>query len=206
MYLAKVHIAPAKSNNAYELHRALWQLFPDRPNDNRTFLFRVESLSRAFGAQVLMQSHLKPADSGEHVRCLATKVVNYQFQQGQQLRFRLRCNPVKAVKDERKGTVTRNGRTHIRSVRVPLISEEQQQQWLSSKLKQSGVCLQAVNIVQENPLYFRKTREKRSGKVQPVLFEGLVLVDDPTALQTAVVEGIGPAKSFGMGLLSLAAC
>ncbi|WP_257293980.1 type I-E CRISPR-associated protein Cas6/Cse3/CasE [Endozoicomonas sp. YOMI1] len=204
MYLAKVHIAPAKSNNAYELHRALWQLFPDRPDDNRSFLFRVESLSRAFGAQVLMQSHLKPTGSGEHVRCLATKVVNYQFQEGQQLRFRLRCNPVKAVKDERKGTVTRNGRTHIRSVRVPLIREEEQQQWLSSKLRQAGARLQAVNIVQENPLYFRKVQEKRSGKVQPVLFEGVLLVNDPAAFQIVVADGIGPAKSFGMGLLSLA--
>ncbi|WP_422138500.1 type I-E CRISPR-associated protein Cas6/Cse3/CasE [Endozoicomonas sp. ALC020] len=206
MYLAKVHISPAKSNNAYELHRALWQLFPDRPDDNRTFLFRVESWSHATGAQVLMQSLSKPADGSEHARCLATKAVNYKFQEGQQLRFRLRCNPVKAVKDERKGTVTRNGRTHIRSVRVPLFREEEQQQWLKSKLKRAGARLQAVNIVQENPIYFRKTREMRSGKVQPVLFEGVLLVVEPSALQKAVAEGIGPAKSFGMGLMSLAAC
>ncbi|MGY0216640.1 type I-E CRISPR-associated protein Cas6/Cse3/CasE [Endozoicomonadaceae bacterium StTr2] len=205
MYLAKVHIAPEKSRNAYELHRALWQLFPDRPNDDRSFLFRVENQSRLSGAQVLLQSQLEPATSAEHVRCLATKTIDYRFQHNQQLRFRLRCNPVKAVKDERKGTITRNGKTYTRSVRVPLINEEDQQQWLEKKLQQAGARLLAVTIVQEAPLYFRKVREQRSGKVQPVLFEGILQVDDPVSFQQAVVDGIGPAKSFGMGLLSLAA-
>lgn len=205
MYLAKVHIAPEKSRNAYELHRALWQLFPDRPDDNRSFLFRVENQSRLSGAQVLLQSQLEPVASAEHVRCLATKVVDFRFLQDQQLRFRLRCNPVKAVKDERKGTVSRNGKTYTRSVRVPLIREEDQQQWLENKLQQAGAQLLVVSIVQEAPLYFRKVREQRSGKVQPVLFEGALQVDDPATFHKAVAEGIGPAKSFGMGLLSLAA-
>ena len=204
MYLAKVHIAPEKSLNAYELHRALWQLFPDRPDDDRSFLFRIESQNRLSGAQVLLQSQLEPAAAGEHVRCLAMKVFDYQIQQGQQLRFRLRCNPVKAIKDERKGTVTRNGKAYTRSVRVPLIQEEDQQQWLEKKLQQNGARLLAVNIIQEAPLYFRKKREQRSGKVQPVLFEGALQVSDPLAFSKAVTEGIGPAKSFGMGLLSLA--
>ena len=205
MYLAKVHIAPEKSRNAYELHRALWQLFPDRPDDNRPFLFRVENQSRLSGAQVLLLSQLEPSSEGKHVRCLAVKAIDYRFQENQQLRFRLRCNPVKAVKDERKGAVTRNGKTYIRSVRVPLIREEDQQQWLEKKLKQAGARLLAINTVQEAPLYFRKTRDQRSGKVQPVLFEGLLQVNDPALFSKSVIEGIGPAKSFGMGLLSLAA-
>uniref|UniRef100_UPI00214741E7 type I-E CRISPR-associated protein Cas6/Cse3/CasE n=1 Tax=Endozoicomonas sp. ONNA2 TaxID=2828741 RepID=UPI00214741E7 len=122
------------------------------------------------------------------------------------LRFRLRCNPVRSVKDERRGEVTRNGTTYTRSVRVPLIREEQQQQWLEKKLRQAGAQLLAVNVVQEAPLYFRKKREKRGGKIQPVLFEGVLQIEAPQQFSNALISGFGPAKSFGMGLLSLAVC
>lgn len=204
MYLSKVHITPEKSGNAYELHRALWQLFPDRPDDSRSFLFRVESLSRHSGAQILLQSEYEPVPGSTDARCLASKPVNFRFAQDQQFRFRLRCNPVKAVKDDRKGMVTRNGTTYTRSLRVPLINETEQQHWLERKLEQVGAQLQLVNVIQEAPLYFRKNREKRSGKIQPVLFEGVLLVREHQSFYQAVIDGIGPAKSFGMGLLSLA--
>ena len=205
MFLAKIHIAPSKANNAYELHRALWQLFPDRPDEQRPFLFRVENHRRQLGAHILLQSDCEPAHTSEHARCLACKPVQYQLQAGQLLRFHLRANPVKAIKDERKGSVVRNGHTYIRSVRVPIIDEGQQRQWLENKFKQAGVALNAVQITQEAPLYFKKGREKRSGKIQPVLFDGLLQVLEPDSLVQALGHGIGPAKSFGMGLLSLSA-
>ena len=204
MYLSKVHISPGKSRNAYELHRALWQLFPGRPDDNRSFLFRVESLCRHSGAQILLQSEHEPSTGDRDARCLASKPVDYRFSVGQQLRFRLRCNPVKAVKDECRGTVTRNGTEYVRSLRVPLIHDEQQQQWLEKKLQQAGAQILVADVIQEAPVYFRKSSEKRSGKIQPVLFEGALQVIEPEPFYRAVIDGIGPAKSFGMGLLSLA--
>ncbi len=205
MYLAKVHIAPEKAANPYELHRALWELFPDMPDEQRQFLFRVEQQSRQSGAQVLLQTEVQPISSSEHTRCLACKSIEYRFGESQSLRFRLRANPVKSVKDEGKGTVTRNGTTYVKSVRVPLIDEEQQQQWLAKKLNQIGAQLSAINVIQETPLYFRKSKEKRSGKIQSVLFEGILQVTDPVLFAQALRQGIGPAKSFGMGLLSVAA-
>ena len=204
MYLAKVHVAPEKSRNAYELHRALWELFPDRPDDMRSFLFRVEQHNHQAGTQILLQSMFEPIVSSDHARCLVCKAVDYGVMEKQQLRFRLRANPVKSVKDERKGTVTRKGTTYTRSARVPLIKEEQQHDWLLKKFRHMGAELLAVTITQEAPLYFRKNKEKRSGKIQPVLFEGVLEVTDPAAFMESQRQGIGPAKSFGMGLLSLA--
>ena len=37
------------------------------------------------------------------------------------------------------------------------------------------------------------------------LFEGVLRVEDPAVLRTALVSGIGPAKGYGCGLLTLAA-
>uniref|UniRef100_UPI002148543F type I-E CRISPR-associated protein Cas6/Cse3/CasE n=1 Tax=Endozoicomonas sp. ONNA2 TaxID=2828741 RepID=UPI002148543F len=83
MYLAKVRISPNKSGNAYELHRALWQLFPHRPDDSRSFLFRVERQCRQSGAEVLLQSEYPPVNQGADALCLASKPVNYQLAEGQ---------------------------------------------------------------------------------------------------------------------------
>jgi len=43
-----------------------------------------------------------------------------------------------------------------------------------------------------------------AGKIQPVRFQGILQVVNPGALQETTIKGIGPAKSFGCGLLSLA--
>jgi len=36
------------------------------------------------------------------------------------------------------------------------------------------------------------------------LFEGVLLCTDPDKLRQAIINGIGPAKAFGFGLLSIA--
>ena len=206
MYLAKVHIVPGKSHNAYELHRALWELFPGQSESTRGFLFRVEKQNRMAGAEVLLQSDVEPIAQANSARRLACKPLSFALSEGQILRFRVRCNPVKSIKDKRRGTVTRNGTTYTRSVRVPIIDEDEQCQWLKKKFKGVGALLQGVNIIQESPLYFRKHKEKRSGKIQPVLFEGMLRVQSADLfIEEALKKGVGPAKSFGMGLVSLAA-
>jgi CRISPR system Cascade subunit CasE len=50
-------------------------------------------------------------------------------------------------------------------------------------------------------LYFRKDGE--AGKIVAVTFDGLLRVVDPALLWQQMQQGIGPAKSFGCGLLSI---
>lgn len=202
MYLSKVKLNWNQAKNPYEQHRALWQLFPGRPNDDRDFLYRVEQIVKGQGASVILQSQQCPAET-ESVELLAAREVTFALYEGQILRFRLRANPVKAIKDERKGERLKNGKTFTRSVRVPLIHEEQQQAWLARKLE-GCASIQALNIQKELPLNFYKKRENRSGKVQPVLFDGVLMVENVNAFTELLSRGIGPAKSLGCGLLSLA--
>lgn len=206
MHLSQLHIVWKKAKNPYDLHRAIWELFPDRPEDTRDFLFRVEALEPDKGARVLMLSQNSPAEQSEHSRLLATRDWNPAFAEGQHLRFRLRANPVKSIADDSKGNkIGKNGKEYAKRVRVPLIHEEQQQAWLERKLE-SAALLDQLIIQREMPLRFSKSdgKKRMAGKVQPVLFDGVLVVQDPQALLECLQQGIGPAKSFGCGLLSLA--
>jgi CRISPR system Cascade subunit CasE len=84
---------------------------------------------------------------------------------------------------------------------VPLIRTDQQEAWLRRKLE-GAAKVRAVDIAARQPLYFR--RQGDVGKIVPVRFEGILSVDDPQRLLELVRHGIGPAKAFGCGLLSLA--
>jgi CRISPR system Cascade subunit CasE len=203
MYLSKVHISWPQAQNPYQLHQALWRLFPGCEQADREFLFRVEQLQKGIGAEVLMQSIIQPQSSEQSPVLLAQREYVLNIQNGQRLRFRLRANPIKTIKDSSKGTVEKKGKTFTKTVRVPLLHEEQQQAWLERKLQ--GFAQLETLIVQPEPvLYFRKVKEGRSGKIQTVMFDGVLTVLDAEALNREITQGIGAAKAFGCGLLSVA--
>jgi CRISPR system Cascade subunit CasE len=67
-------------------------------------------------------------------------------------------------------------------------------------------CAALETLIAEKrlPLNFRKARGKRVGKIQPVSFQGVLTVQKASAIHDLIVAGIGPAKAFGCGMLSLA--
>lgn len=202
MYLSKVQLSWEYAKNPYELHKALWELFPNRPDESRGFLFRVENIVKNQSAQLLMQSVDRPL-SGAKCELMACREIPLHLDEGQLFRFRLRANPIKTIKDVEKGVVEKKGKSFTRTARVPLIHEEQQQAWLERKFENVAL-LQSLNIQKELVLNFRKHKEQRSGKIQTVLFDGVFQVLNPAALGQLMEQGIGPAKSFGCGMLSLA--
>lgn len=206
MFLSKIEIAWKHAQNPYNLHKALWKLFPNMPEKKRSFLFREESKRVGYESQVLLQSIDEPKvtldGDQEGIELLASREFSLQLQPGQAYRFCLRANPVRAVKDKSKGAVVKNGKERTRSARVPLIKEEHQMAWLERKFESCGE-LENILIQPENPLYFRK-KNSGAGKVQSVLFNGIINVTDADVLSDMIIKGIGPAKSFGCGMLSLA--
>lgn len=138
----------------------------------------------------------EPRDDSVYVR--ATKVFSPVLKDGQWLRFHLTANPVKTIRD---GDGRLNRRGEIKSCRVPLIQADQQEKWLRRKL--GGVAkIHTVEISTQQPLYFRT--KGSIGKIVPVLYEGVLIVEDPNGLLERVRQGLGAAKAFGCGLLSLA--
>lgn len=194
MFLSKVLIEGHVARNPYDWHRALWQLFPGRPSDQRDFLFRAEEQSQQAGTIFLLQSPDTPIASADGVRLLAEpkSLAGLQLQSGQTLRFKLTANPSKKIRDRDDAE---------RKIRVPLIREEEQLGWLRRKMEGAAV-VEAATARTNQPLYFRKGGQ--AGKIVTVTFEGVLSVANTEALRERIYAGIGAAKGFGCGLLSLA--
>ncbi len=194
MYLSKCLISNRRPLNPYEIHRKIWSLFPDRPTATRDFLFRVEKTSPA-GQAILLQSAMAPVAGNRNVSIVGHKEVEYSFGQGMALRFHLTANPTKRIRDF-GGKKKNQGRC-----RVPLVDEDEIQAWLVRKFADSAQ-LHEVVVASKDTLYFRK--KEMPGKVVTVTYNGLLTVSDGDLLKKMVIKGIGPAKAFGCGLLSLA--
>lgn len=199
MYLSKITISGAACRNPYEIHRALWSLFLEDADASRDFLFRVEQAERTY-AQILMQSARQPEITTSAARIVDCREFPLSLKAGQRLRFMLVANPIKTINDEGG---RKNAAGEPKKCRVPLVRDEEQRAWIDRKL-QNAASFATLEIDPVLPLRFRKSREDRAGKVQPVRFQGVLSVNDPELLVDLVRNGIGPAKAFGCGLLSLA--
>ncbi|NBU63283.1 MAG: type I-E CRISPR-associated protein Cas6/Cse3/CasE [Chloroflexia bacterium] len=95
------------------------------------------------------------------------------------------------------------------SVRVGLDTDELQQQWLIDKIRTAGCHLVLDDSA---PLSFALQAEplvvgNRSGsgviRFEPTRYTGTLVVDDPAVFAQMVVNGIGPEKAYGCGLMTL---
>lgn len=200
MYLSKCMLNSSKPINPYLYHGEIWKLFPDRPKDKRDFLFRVENLGKREPQKILLQSKEMPISNEENLITLIdtfeaeNEKLKKNIHKGKLLKFLIRANPTKRIKDETK---TKNqGR-----VRVPLIDESEMKSWLGRQFE-GAAKLREVMINGRNILYFRKGNH--AGKTVTVTYSGLLEVNDTGELLKKIEAGIGPAKAFGCGLLSLA--
>lgn len=207
MYLSKVVLHWPACRNPYTWHKMIWRLFPDLTMRN----FQFSCLDRRNGCDItiLLFSIEKPlcAESKEISLIGEPKSLSgLAFKPNQLLRFRLTANPTKILTEQNEGR---------RKIRVPLIREEQQIEWLNRHLAQTA-AIKEVSIQNETPLYFSKGN--KAGKIVPVLYEGLLQINEPMAFRNIIYEsyeennkkeigryiaGIGPAKAFGCGLMLL---
>ncbi len=121
---------------------------------------------------------------GYLARGLETKQVSLEtlVEAGRRYAFRLLANP----------TVCRAGK------RVPLLRQAAQTEWLERKGARHGFSLLSAAITGRS----RWTHKNISA--EQVRFDGILQARDPARLREALTAGIGPAKAFGCGLLSLA--
>lgn len=117
--------------------------------------------------------------------------------------FRLAANPVhnvrmpaKAGEDERR-----------RGVRLAHVTAAQQRAWFLDRAASWGIDVgegedATVQVVERRVVKF--PRQGRQVTIGTAVFEGQLTVTEPTQLRRRLVEGIGPAKAYGCGLMTLA--
>jgi len=78
---------------------------------------------------------------------------------------------------------------------------------LEKKGNQNGFIPKDVSIQSAGTIRGVKTQDNKKHilKIPCVRYDGFLQVSDPAAFEHGLQMGIGPAKGFGCGLLSLAA-
>ena len=201
----------------YELHRTLGRAFPQADTAQYRqecgVLFRVEPPT-ARGAAVLVQSGAEPAwdrlEPGYLIAADGPTDFDPSIDEDRRLRFRLAANPVRRT---RKPGPKPKGRVR----RLPLVhagpneaGHDTYWDWLDRQAERAGFAVDRDHTLD---LPFRVARRRKLGEEIArkadvphfgVRFDGILTVTDPGALSAALRQGIGPAKAFGFGLLSLA--
>jgi CRISPR system Cascade subunit CasE len=142
---------------------------------------------------------------------LATKPFEPRLKAGMRLQFDLRLNPVKKSRDA-------NGRQHRHDlvmdmkrdlrdgengIDMPALQQAAGLKWVASRADQYGFRLVDDALLAEG---YRQHRFHPGKKKSPIRFssldvKGLLEITDVEAFQAGLYHGIGPAKSFGCGLL-----
>jgi CRISPR system Cascade subunit CasE len=205
MYLSLLRLNPhsrramTEASRPYELHRSLLRAFPKETTGGPVrILFRLDTDSETGNMSVLVQSDRRPVwaqfnNSGSPVSERKCKEYNPQFSSGQVLRFRLRANPTKRMNETGK--------------RQGILREEEQLEWLRNKGLKGGYELISATALNERFAKDKKTdslKVKRDITLLSVKFDGVLRVTDPRAFRVTLESGIGSAKGFGFGLLSIA--
>jgi CRISPR system Cascade subunit CasE len=217
MYLSRLILNPRSHRvqrelaEPYEMHRSLMKAFPPDlvPGEERV-LFRVDEHPR-LGLMLLVQSWDAPdwtwlAEDGARGYLLAiaepnpaVKPFDLNLAMGQSFIFRLRANPTKRLG---------RGAEKNASKRIGRHTEDEQFAWLARKGEQHGFRVLQAQVSRDGKIENEKAIE-RDGKehkleLLSVRFDGVLQVTDPDKLIQALQTGIGSAKGFGFGLLSLA--
>jgi CRISPR system Cascade subunit CasE len=212
------------------LHAALESSMPSLPgNSEGRSLWRVDKLNNSL--HILLLSAQKPDFT--HIieqfgwpasdQTWETKVYDAflnRIQVGQHWHFRLRANPVRSIKD---GSNPAANRGKI----VPCSKIDDQKLWLASRSLSRGFNVLSasdgnmadkddvltINAINQTANYtfeivHRETKKfKRQGKtvtLNVATFEGILEVTDAEKFVHTLRHGLGRAKAYGCGLLTIA--
>ena len=113
------------------------------------------------------------------------------------LRFRLRANPVHAVKDN---VSQDRGKIHAH------VTVDQQKKWLMARANALGFSLNedSFDVVHSEWKRFSKGRENnRRVSLHAVSFEGILTIIDVERFRNTLKEGAGRGKAYGLGMMTV---
>ncbi|WP_329133928.1 type I-E CRISPR-associated protein Cas6/Cse3/CasE [Streptomyces sp. NBC_01476] len=123
--------------------------------------------------------------------------------------FRLTANPVHSIRRVPEEPTKRTAHLTAKHQKAWLLERQQQNGFTvvekppEDRLLPEGDELQLV-VRDKRDLRFAKAAERRTVSVTAVTFDGRLTVTDPAVLRRALTQGIGKAKAFGCGLMTLA--
>lgn len=215
MYLSRIALNPQRKNtmtalaSPQKLHAAVESSFPPDSPSNRRNLWRVDRLGRDLYLLVLSSrkpdySHIVEQfgwpGSEQSWETKAYTPLMDRIEVGQQWQFRLRANPVHSVKQPggSDNQESKRGKVYAH------VTVQQQEKWLLERAAKFGFSLGEGSflVVQQEVRQFQ--RQRRPVTLGIVTYEGILEVTDRTLFLGALTGGIGRAKAYGCGLLTIA--
>ncbi|AKJ38923.1 type I-E CRISPR-associated protein Cas6/Cse3/CasE [Methanosarcina barkeri] len=207
----------------YRVHRIIWSLFASNPDKQRDFLYRQDEKNGFPLFYILSEQEpeanvdLWQIESKEYKPLLST---------GQKLVFSLRANPIVTRWDEdengkphqHRHDVVMDAKTRMekevisknKRPQVPEIVQKEGFEWLRKKGDNNGFEVEEGQVIATGYRCnrFFKPKDKNRGvkgkhsvNISTIDFSGILTVTNPESLINALYKGIGPAKSFGCGLM-----
>jgi CRISPR system Cascade subunit CasE len=208
MYLSKLSLDPKHAQvqsevaNRYELHRTLTAQFPGKKRKDIGLLYRIElpDQYRFQPITLLIQTQIEPDwrniyDRDMLIKPPQVKVFTTNFSKSEKFYFRLLGNPT-ARRKQPDGS----------RKRVGLYDREDQQDWILRKAQYGGFKIISLQLADLGLIESSKKKNNQTFHIKhlAVKYEGLLQIIDTDKFTKSFVTGIGSAKAFGFGLLSLA--
>ncbi|UMO99992.1 type I-E CRISPR-associated protein Cas6/Cse3/CasE [Amycolatopsis sp. EV170708-02-1] len=216
MHLTRFQINPARRGarellaSPHRMHGAVLAAFPpdrrDATTDGRV-LWRLDQRAHQTTLYIVSPhepelTHLveaagwaaAPGDTRPYAPLL------HRLTAGDMWAFRLTANPVRSTRKTDDAT---------RSQRFGHVTVKQQTTWLLDRANGHGFTIpEGTGKEPDVAVHSRRTwRFQRQGKavtLATATFEGRLEITDPDAFRHALAHGIGPAKGYGCGLLTIA--
>lgn len=201
MYLSKITLHPSRAatrillGSRHKIHATLMQCFSEEElrNHQSRILWRQENDGR--DPIILIQSPTPPDFT--HVIETYTRptsptatitkpygTVLESLTEGQKIKWKIELNP----------TINKNGK------RIP-IYPAQTEEWTTNKLSPHGLSIQQLTTTPAQNITF--IRNHRRITLASTIAIGTATITNPTELRNAITTGIGKAKGYGFGMLSI---
>lgn len=198
--------------NPYDVHSLVWRIFSDGARKDRDFIYRLEMQESS--PVIYAVSTADPVDR-DGIWAVDPKEYAPVLRTGQRLGFSLRANPIRTKRDEdgrqHRHDVVMDAKVLLEQSGCPpdaMLSQTELVQkegvsWLSSRAEAAGFAVDAELVRADGYQRhrFKKPRGKNWISISTIDFTGVLTVTDPDLFEQALYTGIGPAKSFGCGLL-----
>lgn len=214
MYITSIDIDTTRRNAKHllaspqRMHAAVMNACkPSSAETDGRVLWRLDSWPKRTALIILSPTAPDMHDLQEQAGILERGASNWQthdytpvmqnISDGDRYRFRLTANPTHT------GFVEKTGRKQ----RLGHVTVAQQLDWLISREDRLGVSFSVdgentVQLVNRGVKMFK--RGQNDVTLTTVTYQGVLVIDNKEMFVQAVAQGIGPAKAYGCGLLTLA--
>ena len=203
--LIQVEYPEVKRFFRYQLHQLIWLAYPGFPSgSSQPFLYSLTGQQDENGLWCLVQSQHKPdwtavmEKNSELSRQLkkveGVKTVRFSIHKNDQFHFQLNACPIRNVfKGQKK-----------RGEKKRIVDNQSIDHWFNRRSEQHGFRNLQYEFYNQKMLIRRKPYPNSTDvKISACRFTGVLEVVNPQQFSQALVDGIGPKKIFGFGMMML---